>query len=167
MTLAVPAPGELPGLALQLTGPVSLPLFGKVDVFRGDGLIHNAFAGIPDVPLERFELSFTTASPLKLKRDVCHGKRQTVTGKLTGHNGKVANLRAPLKVAGCPPVVTLKRGSIRVKPGRDGAKIRTVKLAGKRVKTSQRVRLRAGKRYRVTVVDRGKETWKLTVRVRR
>ena len=89
MTLAVPAAGELPGLALQLTGPVTLPLFGKVDIFRGDGLIHNAFAGIPDVPLERFELSFTTASPLKLKRDVCHGPRQTVTGKLTGHNGKV------------------------------------------------------------------------------
>ena len=119
------------------------------------------------MPLERFELSFTTASPLKLTRDVCHGARQTVTGKLTGHNGKVANLRAPLKVAGCPPAVTLKRRSIKVKPGRDGAAIRTVKLGSKRVKTSQRVRVRVGKRYRVTVIDRAKETWRLTVRVRR
>ncbi len=165
VTLAVPTAGELPGLALQLTGPVSLPLFGKVDLFRGDNKIHNTFAGIPDVPLERFDLKFTTASPLKTTRDVCHGARQTVTGKLTGHNGKVANLRAPLKVAGCPPVVTLKRRSIRVKPGRDGAAIRTVKLGSKRVK--QRVNVRAGKRYRVTVVDRAKQTWKLTVRARR
>ena len=167
VTLAVPAPGELPGLALQLTGPVSLPLFGKVDIFRGDGKIHNTFAGIPDVPLERFDLQFTTASPLKTTRDVCHGRRQTVTGKLTGHNGKVASLRAPLKVAGCPPVVTLKRRSIRVKRGRDGAAIRTVKLGSKRVKSSQRVRVRAGKRYRITVIDRAKQTWKLTVRAKR
>ena len=138
----MPAAGELPGLALQLTGPVSLPLFGKVDIFRGDGKIHNTFAGIPDVPLERFDLKFTTASPLKTTRDVCHGPRQTVTGKLTGHNGKVANLRAPLKVAGCPPVVTLKRRSLRVKPGRDGAAIRTVKLGSKRVKPPARARAR-------------------------
>ena len=65
-----------------------------------------------------------------------------MTGNLTGHNGKVANLRAPLKVTGCPPAVTLKRNRLRVKPGRDGATFRTV-------------------------VDRAKETWRLTVRVRR
>jgi hypothetical protein len=167
VTLAIPEPGELPGLSLQLTGPVSLPLFGKVDIFRGDGLIHNAFAGIPDVPLGRFALDFTRSSPLRLKRDVCRGPRQHLTGKLSGHNGKDANLRARLKVVGCPPKVTLKRRSIRVKPGRDGARIRSVKLGKRKVKTKQRVRLRAGKRYHVTIVDRKGERWRLNVRVRR
>ena len=46
-----------------------------------DGVIHNSFAGIPDVPLERFELAFTGGAtmPLTLHRDACRGARQTVT----------------------------------------------------------------------------------------
>ena len=78
VTLAVPAAGELPGLALQLTGPVSLPLFGKVDVVprrRPDPqLVRRAS---PTSRSSASSSSFTTASPLKLKRDVCHGARQT------------------------------------------------------------------------------------------
>jgi hypothetical protein len=169
VTLAVAKAGELPGLALRLSGSVSLPLFGKVDAFRRDRKIHNAFAGIPAVPLARFELAFKGGrnSPLQLKRDVCRGRRQTVVARLTGHNGAVANLRARLKIAGCPPVVTLKRRSLRVTRGRDGAAIRTVKLGTKRVKAKQRVRLRAGRRYRVTVTDRAGQTWRVRVRVRR
>jgi hypothetical protein len=154
VTLAVPAPGELPGLALALTGPVTLPLFGKVDVFSPDGLVHNTFAGIPDVPLARFDLRFK-GSPLSLTRNVCRGKRQYVRARLMGHNGTVANLRARLKVAGCPPRITFKRHRVRVRPGRDGARIKSVKVK------------RAGKRYRVTVKDRAGRTWKRTVRVRR
>ncbi|HEX6025622.1 MAG TPA: hypothetical protein VFZ00_26755 [Solirubrobacter sp.] len=167
VTLAIPAYGELPGLSLRLTGPVSLPLFGKVDIFRGDDRIHNEFAGIPDVPLGRFALDFTRSSPLRLKRDVCRGPRQYMTAKLTGHSGKVTSLRARMKVAGCPPRVTLKRNRIRVKPGRDAAKLRSVRLGKRKVRTSQRLRLRVGKRYRVTVVDRKGQRWRLNVRVRR
>ncbi len=164
VTLAAPAPGELPGLALQLTGPaVSLPLFGKVTPPSGVGArIANSFAGIPDVPLEKFELTFTggTYSPLRLNKDACRGARQVVIGKFTGHNGRVANVSAKPKIVGCAPTVTLKRkrGKLRAtaKPGRDGAKIRSVKI-GKRTKAG----------YRVTVKDAAKETWKLVVRVRR
>ena len=52
-------------------------------------MIHNAFDGIPDVPLERFDLAFKggTGAPLKLNRDVCHGPRQTVRARFTAHNG--------------------------------------------------------------------------------
>ena len=163
VTLAAPAPGELPGLALQLTGAVSLPLFGKVTPPSGTGArMANSFAGIPDVPLERFELTFTGGkySPLRLNKDACRGTRQVVIGKLTGHNGRVANVSVKPKIVGCPPTVTLKRkrGKLRAtaKPGRDGAKIRSVKI-GKRTKAG----------YRVTVKDAAKETWKLVVRVRR
>lgn len=163
VTLASPALGEIPGLALQLSGAVTLPLFGKVTPPNGaTGRIANSFSGIPDVPLEKFELTFTggTNSPLKLKKDACRGTRQVVIGKLTGHNGTVANLTAKPKVVGCPPTVKLKRrgGKLRAtaKPGRDGAKIRSVKV-GKKTKNG----------YRVTVKDAAKETWKLVVKVRR
>ncbi|MBE2317369.1 hypothetical protein DVA67_015410 [Solirubrobacter sp. CPCC 204708] len=163
VTLASPALGELPGLALQLSGIVTLPLFGKVAPPVGTkGRIANSFAGIPDVPLERFELTFTggTNSPLRLNKDACRGPRQLVIGKLTGHNGAVANLSVKPKIVGCAPTVTLRRrgGKLRAtaKPGRDGAKVRSVKV-GKKTK----------KGYRVTVKDAAKETWKLVVKVRR
>ncbi|MDA0182518.1 hypothetical protein OJ997_19570 [Solirubrobacter phytolaccae] len=163
VTLASPNLGDIPGLALQLTGAVTLPLFGKVTPPNGaKGRITNAFTGIPDVPLEKFELTFTggTTSPLKLKQDACHGARQVVIGKLTGHNGTVTNLTAKPKVIGCPPTVVVKRKSGKLKatakPGRDGAKIKSVKLGSK-----------TKKGYRVTVKDAAKETWKLVVRVRR
>ena len=77
--------GSLPGLALTLTGAVSLPLFGEVGLPGKDGVIHNAFDGIPDVPLEQFELAFTGGAtmPLTLRRDVCTGPRQTIRGSFT------------------------------------------------------------------------------------
>jgi hypothetical protein len=163
VTLAAPALGELPGLALQLSGAVSLPLFGKVSPPVGSrGRLANAFAGIPDVPLERFELTFTggTNSPLRLYKDACRGTRQVILGKFTGHNGTVANVSVKPKIVGCPPTVTLKRkgGKLRAtaKPGRDGARIRSVKV-GRRTKQG----------YRLTVKDAARETWKLVVRVRR
>jgi hypothetical protein len=130
--------------------PVNLPLFGKVDAFQADHRIRNAFAGIPDVPLERFELTFTTKSPLTLKTDACHGKRQRVTAVMTAHSGATVNLTTPLKIKGCPPVVSVKRGKVKVKPGRDGAKLKRVSKV---------------KRGRVTVTDRAGQKW--TVRVRR
>jgi len=114
------------------------------------------------VPLEKFELTFTGGknSPLRLAKDACKGARQTAIGKLTGHNGAASDLTAKLKVIGCPPTVTLKRkgGKLRAtaKPGRDGAKIRSTKVGA-----------RTKKGYKVTVKDRGGETWKLVVKVRR
>jgi hypothetical protein len=179
VTLAVQQAGSLPGIALTLTGPVSVPLFGTVDITRPDGL-HNRFAGIPDVPLERFELSFTGGanSPLALQRDVCHGARQTVRGNLTAHSGAVRNVTARLKVAGCPPVVALtRRGhrlAVRVTPGRDGAAIKRVTLTppggkGRRVKAKQTVRLTRlpGRRtFRVKVVDRAGTSWAFKLRAK-
>jgi hypothetical protein len=106
------------------------------------------FAGIPDVPLARFDLRFTRAAPLVLRRDVCRGPRQTVLATLTAHNGEVAKLSAPLKVAGCPPVATLHHGRLRVVPGRDGARIRGVRRRG----------------ARVVVEDAAGATWRLKVR---
>ena len=135
-------------------------------MFQPDHRVRNQFAGIPDVPLERFELDFTTKSPLRLIGDACHGARQKVTGTFVAHSGAKATLSAPLKIAGCPPVVTLKGKRIKVKPGRDGAKIKTIKLGKKKVKSGRRVAVKKHKRYKVTVTDAAKRTWKLTVKAR-
>ena len=180
MTLAVQTAGELPGLALTLSGPVSLPLFGTVAPPGSDGVIRNSFGGIPDVPLERFELTFTGGAnaPLRLARDVCHGPRQTVRGSFTAHSGAVANVSARLKVAGCPPVATLtRRGhrlTLRVARGRDGAAIKQVTLKPpglkqRRVKTRATLRIHKlpGRNvFRLVVKDAAKQTWTLRLRAR-
>jgi len=180
VTLAVPQAGSLPGLALTLTGAVSLPLFGTVGLPGADGVIHNSFGGIPDVPLERFELTFTggATSQLKLGRDVCHGPRQTVRGSFTAHSGAIASVSAPLKIAGCPPVVALRRRghrlTVRITRGRDAAAIKsaTIKPPGlkqRSVKTKQTLRLAKlpGRRtFRLTVKDKAGETWTLRLRAK-
>jgi hypothetical protein len=164
VTLAVPQAGRLPGLALSLSGPVTLPLFGALDVSTGK--VKNAFAGIPDVPLGRFDLTFSGGanSPLKLTRDVCHGARQRVSAKLTGHNGVIKSLSTPLKVSGCPPVVALKRHgrkvTLRVTRGRDAPKIKRTTFNGKRTKTLRT----SSKRFRIVVTDASGQRWRFTRR---
>jgi hypothetical protein len=171
VTLAVRAAGSLPGLALTLTGPVSLPLFGAVALPGADKRIHNVFDGIPDVPLGQFDLAFTTASPLKLARDVCHGPRQTVLGTLTAHSGAVAHLTAPLKVAGCPPVVALtRRGSkvtLRVTRGRDAAAVKHVTLNGRRAKTRTTTLRTAKRTFRIVVRDASGQQWTFKPKAKR
>jgi hypothetical protein len=179
VNLAVAKVGELPGLALTLRGAVTLPLFGTVALPGADGVIHNAFAGIPDVPLERFELAFKGGSgaPLNLSRDVCHGARQTVRAHFSGHNGAEVDVSTPLRVAGCPPVASItRRGhriTVRITRGRDApaAKRATLNGAGlkaRRVKTrSTTLRLaRVPKRFRLTVKDAAGQTWTLKLRAK-
>jgi hypothetical protein len=174
--LAVAKTGDLPGLALALSGPVTLPLFGTVD--PSGKQVHTAFSGIPDVPLERFELTFTANGPLRLSRDVCAGARQTVGAQFTGHNGALANVSAPLHVDGCPPIASLiRRGhrfTLRVNAGRDAAAIKSATLrlpSGKTLtlkrNTSFRLAKLSGKRaFRLTVRDAAKQTWKLSLRAK-
>jgi hypothetical protein len=114
--------------------------------------------------------------PLTLKKDPCRGARQQVQGTFTGHNGRVANVSAPLKVVGCPPVVTLtRRGhrlTVRIKAGRDAAAIKsaTLKAPGAKrrpVKATQTIRLKklpGKKAFRVVVKDAAKQSWTLKVR---
>jgi hypothetical protein len=114
--------------------------------------------------------------PLTLKKDVCRGARQRVQGTFTGHNGTVAKVSTPLKVAGCPPVVTLRRRghrlSVRITAGRDGAAIRSATLTApgakrRAVKTRQTItlkRLPGKKAFRVVVKDKAKQSWTLKVK---
>ena len=82
-------PGQqLPGLRLELSGGASLALTGTVTGRQ----IRTEFAGIPDVPLERFELTFDANRSLTAQKDFCRGPQPTIAAELTGHNGAVARL---------------------------------------------------------------------------
>ena len=192
VALAVGSNG-LPGLALTLRGPVTLPLFGIVGLPGADGVIHNTFDGIPDVPLARFDLAFKggTGAPLKLNRDVCHGPRQTVRARFTAHNGANVAVSTRLRVDGCPPVASLRRRghrlTLRIARGRDAAKlgratlklptglgrVRARGLKGRTLsqRTPRTVTLRVAKlprkrAFRLSVRDASGHTWKLTLRAK-
>jgi hypothetical protein len=193
VNLAVAHAGELPGLALTLRGAVTLSLFGTVPLPGADGVIHNTFAGIPDVPLARFELAFSGGanSPLILERDVCHGPRQTVRAQFSGHNGVQTNVSAPLRVVGCAPVVSLtRRGhrlTLRLTHGRDaaalkratlrlptglghasahGLKGRTLTLSKVRTTSLKVARLPGKRTFRLKVRDSSGQSWTLSLRAR-
>lgn len=123
-------PGQpLPGLRMELSGAAALTLTGAVDISP----IRASFAGIPDVPLERFELTFDADRTLVSRADLCRGPEPRVLAELTGHNGATARLDEPLAVAGCElPAVTLtvkgKRLALRVAALR-GRPLQRVRLA--------------------------------------
>jgi hypothetical protein len=123
-------PGQiLPGLRVDLNGVVSLSLAGTVS---GNPLT-TQFAGIPDVPLQRFALSFDEGRALKALGDVCRGPLPRMSAVLTGHNGAKSSLTVPMTVTGCTkPLVKIRvRGRklvLRVGAARGGPALRRVKL---------------------------------------
>jgi hypothetical protein len=125
-------PGQvLPGLRVFLSGTVSMSLAGTVDALHSP--LRTEFAGIPDVPLARFELAFDAGHALRSRTDVCRGPLPRIAAVLTGHNGAVANLRVPVTVTGCAkPVATVRvRGRklvLRVNAVRGGPALTFVRL---------------------------------------
>jgi hypothetical protein len=123
-------PGQtLPGVRVDLHGVVSLSLAGTVD---GNPLT-TRFAGIPDVPLSRFELAFDQGRALKVLGDVCRGPLPRIGAVLTGHNGATAKLSVPMTVTGCtkPAVHIRVRGRklvLRVAAARGAPALKTVRL---------------------------------------
>jgi hypothetical protein len=152
----------LPGLVIDFRSPLSLRLVGTVAI-TSSGL-RTEFEGIPDVPLERFELNFDRRRAVKLTRSMCTGKVPRIRAELAGHNGRGARLSRAVKVTGCKPTATLrKRGStlrLRVSSARNGPPLRTVRVRGLR---ATRVTARAGRRRLRAALRRGV----LTVRAQR
>jgi hypothetical protein len=125
-------PGQLlPGLRVFLSGTVSLSLAGTVDALHAP--LRTEFGGIPDVPLERFDLWFDAGHALRSRTDVCRGPLPRIAAELTGHNGAVANLRVPVTVTGCTkPAATVRvRGrklTLRVNAVRNGPALTFARL---------------------------------------
>jgi hypothetical protein len=143
-------PGQnFPGVRVDLSGVVSLSLAGAVTLGKQ---LSTTFSGIPDVPLERFQLTFDPGGALLATKDFCRGPLPRISAVITGHNGAKASLREPLAVTGChKPVAGLRvhRGKLvlRVRAARAGAALKRVKLTlPKRLKAHpRRGHVRGGK----------------------
>jgi hypothetical protein len=154
-------PGQtLPGLRVDLGGTVSLSLAGTVDALHIP--LRTEFAGIPDVPLERFDLSFDAGGTLRATKDVCRGPLPRVAAELTGHNGALAKLNVPITVTGCTkPAATIRvRGrklALTVNAVRGGPALRFVRLT-----LPRKLKAHPGRGH----VSKGRLSWRgvLTIR---
>ncbi len=179
VSLAAIAGQTLPGLRLDLTGPASLSLTGSV---TGNPIL-TTFSGIPDVPLERFELVFDAKRSLRAMKDFCRGPLPRVKARLTGHNGAVANLNEPMAVTGCrKPATTVSGRTLRIVAVRGGPaidrvrvtlprgmKVRIARADGRKVRAKRRGRtttVRPAGAREVVLKLRGKPRGKRAVAVR-
>jgi hypothetical protein len=95
---------ELPDLVVALHGPPSQPVevdaIGRIDSIKGG--IRTTFEAVPDAPISSFTLQMPGAakSLLENSTDICASVNRA-TVQLDGQNGKVADSRPALKVAGC------------------------------------------------------------------
>ncbi len=93
--------GTLPNLVVQLRGPLSIDVTGKLSVAK-NGQLTTTF-NTPDVPITRFALSLRggKAGVLINNRSLCKKTLVTKVG-YRGQNGKKASQRAKTSVVGCP-----------------------------------------------------------------
>jgi len=101
-------PGSpLPGVLVELRGPVNLNLRGAVSI--GSGGLTTTFNGIPDVPISHFELAFTGGKngTLITSRNLCRGSVLTFKSSFTGHNGASVSRTSPVGIQGCAPTITV------------------------------------------------------------
>ena len=105
----------LPGLLVKFTSPTQLDLAGTVE-FTPKG-VKSTFAGVPDVPLERFELALdggrSGALILPTGVDLCTDPRPSIGGEFTAHSGAVAAHRERVSIAGCGPRAKLTLKGLR------------------------------------------------------
>jgi hypothetical protein len=91
--------GAFPNLGLDLKGQLHLLLQGTTDISNGNTV---SFSGLPDIPISRFQLTFTNPPGLLgTARDLCVGGPPLFHADFTGYNGKSASADSPAKVDGC------------------------------------------------------------------
>src|SRR5262249_62188658 len=60
------------------------------------------FSGLPDIPISRFQLTFTNPPGLlETSRDICVPPAPSFHADFTGYNGKSASVDSPATVDGC------------------------------------------------------------------
>jgi hypothetical protein len=91
-------PGTLPNLGLDLQGALALQLRGSFVLSPGPG---NAFDGLPDIPISRFELNFEQGDLVTISRDLCTGGLPMFMASFVGHNGAQVSDQVPATVEGC------------------------------------------------------------------
>jgi hypothetical protein len=109
--LVKPEASPLPGLVIDLHGPISLRLPVTVGFGQG-GRLQSTLAGLPDTALSRFTLTLAGGPDglLSNARDLCSGAGARVDGAFAGQNGATSTTSVIPQIAGCRPQVraTLK-----------------------------------------------------------
>jgi hypothetical protein len=143
--VAVAQVGDLPKLVVLLRGPLSVRLeaFVAIDTSTLNlPRIVNTFPSIPDVPLSAFTLKLK-GGPGGLftnQTDLCAGGGD-LTGTFTAHNGKTANVNAPLQVAGSGACVLGKpKASGRISKVKRGRPDLTLDVKRSGATSEQRIR---------------------------
>jgi hypothetical protein len=95
------SPGKLPNLVVQLRGPLSIDLIGRLGVGE-NGQLATTF-NPPDLPVTRFALKLRGGSGgvLIVNRNLCAKQLQTRVSS-EGQNGRKTTQRVKTKVTGCP-----------------------------------------------------------------
>lgn len=93
--------GGLPRLGIRLTsGPVAVDLLGDVTLNRA-GRIVTVFDGIPDVPIDAFDLSLARGASAPLTASGICGRRLTANAVLSSHSGHRLTRTVSIAVGGC------------------------------------------------------------------
>jgi hypothetical protein len=89
----------LPNLGLDLQGQLHLLLQGTTDISNGNTV---SFNGLPDIPIARFQLTFTNPPGLLgTARDLCTPPAPLFHADFTGYNGAGTSVDSPAVVDGC------------------------------------------------------------------
>lgn len=149
----VQVPGApLPELRIELNGVLPITLAGTISAGPNQRL-RTTVDPVPDVPLSRFELSFSGGdeSVLQAGKNLCAESNVTFDGTFVSQAGSTYTSTTPVEIAGCGPAATLKVSSL--KRGRPSLDLRVVG-ARNRLKTVQLVVPKGMEFQRSAVVKR-------------
>jgi hypothetical protein len=118
VVLVAPASPGLPDVGLDLRGSLALKLTGSL-ALGADGRNITTFAGLPDIPIADFTLTFGREPGLIGSGiDICDGGALVVDGNFTAHSGATLSDPAPVELSGCgggPPGTKPKRPKAKLK----------------------------------------------------
>jgi hypothetical protein len=102
VVIVQPSPGDfLPGLGVDLRGPLALQVIGSFTITPGLG---NAFANLPDIPISNFKLSFRGGNGGLISTGVnlCKARPPVFKANFGGWNGASRSVAVKAKINGCP-----------------------------------------------------------------
>lgn len=140
VALIEPAVPGLPDIGLDLRGPLALKLTGSL-ALGGDGRAITTFAGLPDIPIADFKLTFTREAGFVIAGvDLCASPPLIVDGLFRAHSGAETAVQAPIELEGCggdkgkKPKAKVKLSKL----GSDEPKLKlTVKAGAERMRTAR------------------------------
>ena len=92
-------PGDLPKIGVDLTGQLSMQVFGALSLTNAV-----TFFGLPDIPISTFTLSFNGGPDglvLVNARGLCDGPPPTLGTNFLGHNGATVTATTAATIEGC------------------------------------------------------------------